>query len=115
MTLIYNRLTLEYGEKIFYLPFGNFAMIVFDWVFNLVVWGREAYIICKYGGEEGLNEILQSNTKTTDQDQGKDFFKVTGNATPKNTSLLGNVLKNPKKSINTNRKQRKRELVENDD
>ena len=51
MTLIYNRLTLEFGEKIFYLPFGNLAMILFDWVFNLIVWGREAYIICKYGGE----------------------------------------------------------------
>ena len=44
-----------YGDQIEYLPFGNFIVIVFDWIFNIVVWAREAYTICKYGGEEGLN------------------------------------------------------------
>ncbi len=68
MSLIYNRIALEVGDRVEYLPFGNFVVIVFDWIFNIVVWAREAYIICKYGGEEGLNEILQSNTKTTDED-----------------------------------------------
>lgn len=50
MTLIYNRLTLDLGDLVDYLPFGNFIVIVFDWIFNLVIWVREAYIICKYGG-----------------------------------------------------------------
>jgi hypothetical protein len=68
MTLVYNRLTIILGDQVDYLPFGTFVIIIFDWIFNMIVWGREAYIICKYGGEEGLNEILQSNTKTTEED-----------------------------------------------
>ena len=55
LSLIYNMVSRVYGDQIEYLPFGNFIVIVFDWIFNIVVWAREAYTICKYGGEEGLN------------------------------------------------------------
>jgi hypothetical protein len=68
MTLVYNMLIISMEEKVFYLPFGTFAIIIFDWVFNLIVWGREAYVICKYGGERDLNEVLQSNTKNTQKE-----------------------------------------------
>lgn len=40
MTLIYSRIIIDYDDKVFYLPFGIFAIIVFDWLFNMVVWGR---------------------------------------------------------------------------
>lgn len=58
ITLIYYRYAIDAGENALYLHFGGFIILTFDWIFNLVVWGREAYIICKYGGEEGLNSIF---------------------------------------------------------
>lgn len=40
VTLIYIRLAIELKDKVFYLPIGIFIIIVFDWVFNLIVWIR---------------------------------------------------------------------------
>lgn len=37
------------------MPFISIVIIMFDWIFNLIVWGREAYVIYKYGGEKELN------------------------------------------------------------
>lgn len=51
---------------------------MFDWIFNIVVWGREAYVLCKYGGELGLQEIANSNAKTTTKDEGMEMFFAEG-------------------------------------
>lgn len=40
MSLMYNLLITSMEDQVFYLPFGSFAIIMFDWIFNLVVWGR---------------------------------------------------------------------------
>ena len=40
MSLIYNKIYLIQGDSVYYLPFGNFAIIIFDWGFNMIVWGR---------------------------------------------------------------------------
>jgi F0F1-type ATP synthase assembly protein I len=46
--LVYNLMTISYEDTVYYLPFGSLITIMVDWIFNLVVWGREAYVICKY-------------------------------------------------------------------
>jgi hypothetical protein len=40
ISLIYHRIGLESKYNTLYLPFGAFIIIVFDWIFNLIVWGR---------------------------------------------------------------------------
>ena len=40
ITLIYYKITLSSGKNALYLPFGGFIILNFDWIFNLVVWGR---------------------------------------------------------------------------
>ncbi len=45
--LVYNLLTIAFKDQVYYLPFGSLITIMIDWIFNLVVWGREAYVICK--------------------------------------------------------------------
>lgn len=46
--LVFNLLTIAFYDTVYYLPFGSLIIIMLDWIFNLVVWGREAYVICKY-------------------------------------------------------------------
>lgn len=40
VSLIYNQLIISFENSVYYLPFGNMISILFDWIFNLVVWGR---------------------------------------------------------------------------
>jgi hypothetical protein len=40
ISLIYHRIGLDSKNNTLYLPFGAFIIILFDWIFNLVVWGR---------------------------------------------------------------------------
>jgi hypothetical protein len=46
--LVCNLLIIAFKDTVYYLPFGSLITIMVDWIFNLVVWGREAYVICKY-------------------------------------------------------------------
>lgn len=78
MTVTYNVLIVQLQRDAFYLPVGIFVIIMFDWIFNIVVWGREAYVLCKYGGELGLQEIANSNAKTTTKDEGMEMFFAEG-------------------------------------
>jgi hypothetical protein len=105
MALLYNLLIISMEDSVFYLPFGSYVIIMFDWVFNLVVWGREAYVICKYGGERDLNEILQSNTKTTQKEE-IDFFR--DGAQIQNQSFMESIIKkNSKKMMDLGRSTRR--------
>ena len=74
LTVTYNVLIIQLERDAFYLPVGIFVIIMFDWIFNIIVWAREAYVLCKYGGERGLQEIANSNTKTTTKDDGMEMF-----------------------------------------
>lgn len=40
MTLIYNLLIISMEDQVFYLPFGTYMILMFDWIFNIVVWSR---------------------------------------------------------------------------
>ena len=50
MTLMYNLLMTKLVNEVHYLPFGYLIIFYFDWIFNLIVWAREAVILCKFGG-----------------------------------------------------------------
>lgn len=89
--LLYNILIIEFADNVYYLPFGCLAIMLTDWIFNLVVWGREAYVICKYGGEVDLNELLQSKTKTSSNEEDY-FMKVQNPGSANNKGLLNDIM-----------------------
>jgi hypothetical protein len=112
MALLYNLLIISMEDSVFYLPFGSYVIIMFDWVFNLVVWGREAYVICKYGGERDLNEILQSNTKTTQKEE-IDFFR--DGFQIQNQSFMESIIKKNSKKMMDLGKSTRRPLRRNEE
>lgn len=111
--LIYNLLTIAFQDDVYYLPFGSLANFLLDWIFNLVVWGRQAYVICKYGGERDLNELLASNTKTSSNDDtGDNFFREAAPKPSQNHSVLSPILKRTAATSRGKRPSRREKLDE---
>ena len=55
LMLVTDRVLISYRYKSYYLPFISMSIILFNWMFNIVVWARDTYRTYKYGEEEDMN------------------------------------------------------------
>lgn len=55
LMLITDKILIEYRYRTYYLPFISMGIILFDWIFNIVVWIRDIYRAYKYGDEDDIN------------------------------------------------------------
>jgi hypothetical protein len=84
----------------YYMPYIALIVMLFDWLFNIVVWAREVYIVCKYGEgnlENGAQESVKEKSSRRDEDI--DFFRPMALENGHNNSVLNSLIRNNNKNL----------------